>query len=90
MNVANLRCSALARLSVVDDCDSEVDEEHGLDGFVVVSGYYGWPGPDVPLDVLNEGTLRWFGSAPAIAQPRGQDGAAALEAMMNMARTLQT
>jgi len=35
------------------------------DLFIGLSGYYGWPDVEVPADVVNEGTIRWFGARPS-------------------------
>jgi acetyl esterase/lipase len=37
----------------------------GPDILVGLGGYYGWPGEEVPADLVSEATIAWFGATPA-------------------------
>ena len=58
----------------VERCAVDAEVSLPPDQFVGLSGYYGWPGADVPAEVVNPGTIRWFGAIP------GDDPAAWREA----------
>ena len=48
----------------VERCAVDAEVSLPPDQFVGLSGYYGWPGADVPAEVVNPGTIRWFGAIP--------------------------
>jgi dienelactone hydrolase len=50
------------------ECTAPV-HERGPDLLVGIGGYYGWTGPGVPRDLVNDQTVAWFG-APPTEDPR--------------------